>query len=53
MDICKCEGRDCPHKEKCYRFTAKASEWQTYAKFDTQLLFIPSKECEHFWEINK
>lgn len=29
MDITKCEGTNCPIKEKCFRFTAKADEYQS------------------------
>lgn len=32
-DITKCLNEDCPIKEKCYRWTAIASEWQSYAEF--------------------
>ena len=26
-DISKCEGKGCPIKDKCYRFTAKANDF--------------------------
>ena len=46
-DISKCPGTDCPHREKCYRFTAPTNEYrQTY--FETP----PIKEdgtCDLFW----
>jgi hypothetical protein len=29
-DITMCPGTNCPHKEKCYRFTAKPSDYQAY-----------------------
>ena len=30
-DIAMCEGKDCPLKETCYRYTAKPSEYlQSY-----------------------
>ena len=46
-DISKCEGTNCPHKEKCFRFTAPADEYQ-------QAYFAepPIKEngsCDMFW----
>ena len=47
-DISKCDpGESCPHREKCYRFTAPANEYaQSYfAK-------PPIKEdgtCDFFW----
>lgn len=48
-DISKCEGTECPLKEKCYRYTAEANEyWQAYF---TEIPYdIESGECEHFWE---
>jgi hypothetical protein len=27
-DITMCLGTDCPHKENCYRFTAKPNEYR-------------------------
>ncbi len=29
-DITKCPGYDCPFKERCIRFTAEPSEYQSY-----------------------
>ena len=44
-DITMCEGADCPKKNSCYRYTAKASEYR-------QSFFINSPikngKCEHF-----
>lgn len=48
-DIAMCNGTNCPHKEKCYRFTAKPSEYQTY------FLDPPIEEdgkCDHYWGEN-
>lgn len=49
-DITKCEGTDCPVKEKCYRFTARDSEFR-------QSYFVtpPYKDgkCDHFWGENQ
>jgi hypothetical protein len=44
-DITKCHGIGCPIKEKCYRFTAKADEYQAY------FLESPIKDgkCDMFW----
>ncbi len=46
-DISKCLGTDCPHKEKCHRFTAPADEYG-------QAYFVkpPIKAdgtCDMFW----
>jgi len=52
-DICKCKGKIgaiiCPYKENCYRFTAKADEYQTY------FLDLPLKDdkCDHYWGENE
>ena len=45
-DISKCEGTNCPHKEKCYRFTAPASEYQTYF---AEPPIKPDGTCNLFW----
>ena len=47
-DICKCFGANCPVKEKCYRFTAKADEYQSY------FVDAPIKDgkCEYYWGEN-
>jgi hypothetical protein len=48
-DICKCKGEIgaiiCPYKENCYRFTAKASDYQSY------FMELPLKDekCDHYW----
>lgn len=46
-DISMCEGKDCPKKEKCYRFRAIPSEFQYW--------ILPDKihNCEYFWPIKK
>ena len=50
MDITKCSGQNCPVKEKCYRFTAPDSQYQSY------FVIPPIKtteegelDCEHYW----
>lgn len=44
-DITKCSGEGCPLKETCYRFTAKASDWQSW------FAEVPYKDgkCEMEW----
>jgi hypothetical protein len=48
-DISKCDGGECPLKEKCYRFTAPSNEhWQaffTFVPYNDEL-----KECDMFYE---
>jgi hypothetical protein len=46
-DIAKCPTTDCPKKQMCYRYTAKASDYQSY------FMTPPIKEdgtCEYFWD---
>lgn len=33
MDVTLCSNDQCPIRETCYRFTAKASNWQSMASF--------------------
>lgn len=48
-DITKCKGTDCPVKENCYRYTAKANElWQSYFVEPP----IKDGKCEMFWGEN-
>ena len=49
-DITKCHGQieevNCPYKENCYRFTAKADKYgQSY------FMELPLKDgnCDHYW----
>jgi hypothetical protein len=43
-------GTDCPHKEKCYRFTAKPNEYR-----QSYFMTPPIKEgkCDMFWGENQ
>lgn len=43
-DITKCPGEGCDIRETCYRFTSKASQWQSYS----QSVFQNGK-CEDYW----
>jgi hypothetical protein len=45
-DISKCLNKDCPLKEKCYRWTAPASYYQSYADFKPD----ENGECEDFYD---
>ena len=48
-DITMCTGKDCPIKEKCYRYTAKPDEFrQSY--FDAP---YKDENCEYFWDNKK
>jgi hypothetical protein len=47
-DITMCPGTNCPQKEKCHRFTAKPSEYQSY------FIETPIKDgkCDMYWGEN-
>jgi len=50
MDITKCSGANCPVKEKCYRFTAPASQYQSYFMIPPIKTTEEGKlDCEHYW----
>lgn len=46
-DISKCEGKNCPIKEKCYRFTVPSGMYQTYGQFEYD---HEKKKCDYFWD---
>jgi len=49
-DITKCaNGKNCPLKASCYRWTAPDSEFQSYENFYDKTDPSP-KDCEHYWE---
>lgn len=45
-DITKCSGEQCPFKEDCYRFTAKADEM--YQSWFIKPPIINNR-CDMFW----
>ncbi len=46
-DISLCQNYSCPLKEKCYRFTAKPSEFrQSYGMFEYE-----DGNCDYFMKI--
>ena len=48
-DITKCNGVDCPVRDKCYRFTAKDGIWQSYL-FSPPFEIIDGKfTCDMYW----
>jgi len=50
MDITKCSVTNCPVKEKCYRFTAPASQYQSYFVIPPIKTTEEGKlDCEHYW----
>jgi hypothetical protein len=47
-DIAKCIGTGCPHKESCYRYTSKPSDWQSYFSVPP----IKDGKCDMYWGEN-
>jgi len=47
-DITMCPGTDCPQKEKCYRFTAKPSDYQSWFMKPP----IEDGKCDYYWGEN-
>ena len=47
-DITKCEGKDCPLKETCYRFTVTANEFRQSYFIETPYN-KETKTCEYLW----
>jgi hypothetical protein len=47
-DITLCPGTNCPHKEKCHRFTAKPGDYQSYFMESP----IKDGKCEYYWGEN-
>jgi hypothetical protein len=52
-DITMCKGQIdeivCPYKDQCYRFTAKAGDYQSY------FMELPLKDnkCDYYWGKNE
>lgn len=46
-DISKCVGTNCPLKDNCKRFLAKAGYWQSYIS----VMYDASKGCDNFWPV--
>jgi hypothetical protein len=44
-DITKCNNKECPMKEKCYRHTAKDGFFQSYCYFSPESKTL----CHHFY----
>lgn len=48
-DIAKCEFKQCPRKETCYRYTAQSNQYQTYVEF--QNICHEKNNYKYYWEI--
>lgn len=51
-DITKCDPVDCPVKEKCYRFTSQASEYQSYFAKQPSEIIDGKFTCDMYWGEN-
>lgn len=52
VDICMCQNEDCPLKDSCYRYRAKASEYQTfYIVGDKMKKDAQERKCTSYWEV--
>lgn len=49
MDITMCSGKGCDFKERCFRFTAKPSDRQSYFVNPP----IKDGKCDLFWGENQ
>lgn len=43
-DISMCRNNLCPLKDKCYRYNARPSEWQSYGSY-----YPIMGKCHYFW----
>jgi len=50
MDITKCSGDKCPIKDKCYRYLADESEYQSYV-LDPHEIKDGVFTCDLFWGV--
>ena len=44
-DIAACNGWNCPIAQKCYRFTCKKDDYQSYSDFKYE-----NENCDYFWD---
>jgi len=48
-DITKCSGMWCDKKDNCFRFLAKANNYQSYFCKPP----IKNNECDMFWDVRE
>jgi len=52
-DITKCDGKDCPVKEQCYRFSATPHEFMQSYFTDSPGEIVDGKfQCDEYWGDN-
>ena len=53
-DITMCCNRDCPIRNKCYRYRAVPDDYQSFAFFKYQPISDTNdEECEYFWRVDE
>lgn len=53
-DITMCCNRDCPIRNKCYRYRAVPDDYQSFAFFKWQPVSDTNdEECEYFWRVDE
>ena len=51
-DITKCSDEECPMKETCYRYTAKANEYrQSYFTNSPKVKKLTGYDCDYYWKV--
>jgi len=48
-DISMCNGKNCPKKDKCYRYRAILNRYQSYSMFEESCL--KNSKFDNFWDI--
>jgi hypothetical protein len=52
-DITMCQDKECPNKDKCYRFIATPDKLRQSYFTESPRLAQSSRRCEHFWPIKQ
>jgi hypothetical protein len=52
-DLTMCINKKCIAKDYCERFTAEASNWQSFAKYGTEDDIDDDGRCTKFWANDK
>lgn len=49
-DITKCEGKGCPIKESCWRYTSEDDQRQTYFALKEGESLYRGGSCHYYWK---
>ena len=50
-DITKCRDEECSRKDTCYRYTAEASDRQSYFIDSPRRKKFTGYDCDYYWEV--